>query len=112
MNRETAVSYTETTILLAVIVGDYDEAKRLIADMLPGERRELIAQAHKLADLCQEHDRIREAASAPCIWRRCGDPSSGYIYIADTPRGVCTGHRAEAFQHGYVVHEPPAEVTL
>jgi hypothetical protein len=112
MNREVTVSYTETNILLAVIVGDYDEAKRLIADMLPGERRQLILQAHKLADLCQEHDRIREAASGPCIWRRCGGQSSGYIYITNTPRGVCIAHRAEAFQHGYVIHEPPAEVTL
>lgn len=106
------MSYTETTILLAVIVGDYDEAKRLIAEMLPGERRELIAQAHKLADLCQEHDRIREAASGPCVWKYCGGPSSGYFYVTNTPRGVCTAHRPEVEDHGYVVFEPPDEVTL
>jgi hypothetical protein len=106
------VDFVETTILLAVIVGDYDEAKRLIAGLRPGERRTLIAQAHKLADLCQEHDRIREAASGPCVWKRCGGPSSGYFYITNTPRGVCTGHRPEVEDHGYVVFEAPTEVKL
>lgn len=104
--------YVEANALLAVIEDDLDTARAVIAGMLPGERRALIAQAHQLADLCQEHDRIRAAAGGPCYWRYCGQPSSGYIFIRNTPRGICRGHRAEVVDHDHTVYEPPTEVTL
>lgn len=45
-------NYTETEALLAVQSEDEDEARRIIDDMLPGERRRLAAAASRLASLC------------------------------------------------------------
>lgn len=109
--------FTESNALLAVIRDDLDEARRIIATMLPGERRALVRQAYQLADLINEHDDIVAAASGPCRWGTrhlgsCGKPSSGYIDFRGHPRGICQGHRGVAEEDGYTVHEPPTEVKL
>lgn len=70
---------TEALALHAVIEDDLDEARRIIATILPSERRALARQAHQLADLCGEVDRLQEIATGACRWaRRCPSDAAGY----------------------------------
>lgn len=51
-NASGPTPFIESNALLAMQAGDLEEVRRLIADMLPGERAELAAAAMNLADLC------------------------------------------------------------
>lgn len=107
--------YTESNALLAVVRDDLDEARRIIATMLPGERRQLTNQAHKLADLCQERDDLMTAVKR-CYWtgyrNTCLRPCVGYIIVGARPMGVCQLHQDDAKDRGFDLHELPTEVTL
>jgi hypothetical protein len=108
--------FTESNALLAVIEDDLDEARRIIATMLPGERRRLAEHAHKLADLLTEPDRIAEVLAGPCRWGYCSQMSDAYIITSgrrgDRLFGICQRHRADARANDYEIHERPAEVVL
>jgi hypothetical protein len=99
--------FTEANALLAIIRDDTDEARRIIATMLPGERRQLSDQAGKLAKLISEHEQIIKACNNLCCW--CERPSDGYIFMPNIPVGICQQHRADAHDVGFEVHEPPTK---
>lgn len=44
--------FIEANAILAMQQGDLEEVRRLVQELLPGERRELAAAATNLADLC------------------------------------------------------------
>ena len=108
--------YTECNALLAVVNEDYDAARFIIADMLPGERRALITQAHVLADLIQQHNRLMFAVGRPCMWSprgsRCNHPVTGYTNVRGVPYGICAMHRYIAVDEGHIVFDTPTEVAL
>jgi hypothetical protein len=104
--------FTEANALLAVIRDDIEEARRIIATMLPGERRQLSDQAWKLAELIDEYDQIIKACNSRCCWDyRCTQSSNAYILLSrpNGIYGVCQQHRADAHDAGFEVHEPPTK---
>lgn len=44
--------YIESNAILAMQAGDVEEVRRLVADLLPNERRALAEAAENLAELC------------------------------------------------------------
>jgi hypothetical protein len=52
MTKQTA----ETNILFAVLSQDYDEAREIIADLLPGEKRGLRKALNKTEEILDEFD--------------------------------------------------------
>lgn len=44
--------FIEANAILAMQAGDLEEVRRLVSELLPGERRELAAAAANLAELC------------------------------------------------------------
>lgn len=108
--------FTESNALLAVIEGDLDEARRIIATMLPGERRQLISQANTLAELIRDHDAIMAARDTCDRWKRrqpgeCGSVV-GYIRRHGYPVGVCTRCQPLLAEVGIPVMDFPEEVVL
>lgn len=51
----------EATALHAVIDGDREELRRVLSDMLPGELRQLAAQARELSMACHEIEQELES---------------------------------------------------
>ena len=47
--------FTESEALLAILSEDPGTARRIVAEMLPGERRALTQAAEELARLCRYH---------------------------------------------------------
>ena len=45
--------FIESNAILAMQSGDLEEVRRLVSELLPGERRELANAATNLADLCR-----------------------------------------------------------
>jgi hypothetical protein len=43
----------EESVLLAILDGEEEDAQKLIAQLLPGERQNLAKAASRLADLCK-----------------------------------------------------------
>lgn len=106
-------NFTEANALLAVIEGDTDTAREIIATMLPGERRALVNQAHQLADLIQERDRFMNIVNSPCRWyRNCPAAIIGYYTCRGSHYGVCASHAHAARESGVTVHDLPQEVKL
>jgi hypothetical protein len=106
-------NFTEANALLAVIEGDIDTAREIIATMLPGERRALTTQAYVLADLLKERDRFMSIVNSPCRWyRNCTDPVIGYYTCRGSHYGICERHAPAAHSSDLTVHDLPKEVTL
>lgn len=103
----------ESAILHAVIERDFDQARKLIAGLLPGERRALISQAYQLADLGKERDQLMAVVNDKCRWaRRCPNDLIGYYSYRGTPYGVCAEHKPDVESADFVVHDLPQEVKL
>lgn len=106
-------NFTEANALLAVVEGDLDTAREVIATMLPGERRALTAQAHQLADLIQEYDELMAVANGSCRWyRNCSAAIIGYYTCLGSHYGICEAHAHAARRSGITVHDLPKEVKL
>lgn len=60
MTSDYGTHFTESEALLAVVNGDYDEARAILAEMLPGELAVLRRHATSLSGLCA--DVVREQA--------------------------------------------------
>ncbi|MBM9467285.1 dATP/dGTP pyrophosphohydrolase domain-containing protein [Nakamurella leprariae] len=66
-------NFVEANALLAAQAEDYDEARRIIGAMLPGERSELAHAARYVAALClRENDRAGWAAANPSMGHNPG----------------------------------------
>ena len=54
-------TYVESEAILAAQAEDHDEVERIVAEMLPGERRALSAACYRVLDYLQEAERERHA---------------------------------------------------
>jgi hypothetical protein len=103
----------EAAILHAVIDENLDEARKRIAEMLPGERRALANQAYQLVELIDEHEELMAAAQGQCRWyRNCTDAVTGYYTCLGSHYGVCATHAPAAREAGMTVNPLPKEVQL
>jgi signal transduction histidine kinase len=60
--------FTQTEALLAVLQGDMEEARRIVGELLPHERRELGLAAADLADLIRQMRLEQTFSKYPAPW--------------------------------------------